>query len=143
FLTPQPLTVVSGIAAVGFADFNNDGRPDLATANFGSGTTGVSVLLDDRAPIAVSPSYASQQTYGTGSSPHSVVAADVNRDGKLDLVVADQNSGSVGVLLGNGNGTFQAEQSYATGTTPFSANVADLNGDGILDIIAGEFGGSY
>ena len=43
---------------------------------------------------------------------------DVNGDGKPDLVVANYNSNTVSVLLGNGNGTFQAQQTFATGADP-------------------------
>ena len=48
----------------------------------------------------------------------SVAVADVNGDGKPDLVVANQGSNTVSVLLGNGNGTFQAQQTFAAGPKP-------------------------
>ena len=48
----------------------------------------------------------------------SVAVADVNGDGKPDLVVANDSSDTVSVLLGNGDGTFQAQQTFATGTMP-------------------------
>ena len=47
-----------------------------------------------------------------------MVVADVNGDGKPDIVVPNANSNTVSVLLGNGNGTFQAQQTFATGTNP-------------------------
>jgi hypothetical protein len=53
----------------------------------------------------------------------------------LDLLVTNFYSSSVSVLLGNGNGTFQAQYTYATGTAPYSASVGDLNGDGKLDLV--------
>jgi hypothetical protein len=86
--------------------------------------------------------------FPTGGSPSQVVVADVNRDGKPDLVVdyADQNF--VGVLLNNGDGTFQAPRDFAVG--PFQAGnnstlggvpddkramvVADFTGNGVLDV---------
>jgi hypothetical protein len=75
-----------------------------------------------------------------GSSASSVAVADLNHDGKPDIVVAISGGGvngdgMVGVLLGNGNGTFQTAVTYDTGDTgSFSVAVADLNGDGKPDI---------
>jgi hypothetical protein len=78
----------------------------------------------------------------TGYNPYSVAIADVNGDGKLDLVVANENQikndpqGSVSVLLGKGNGTFHPAVNYSSGGQgAFSVSVADVNGDGKLDLI--------
>ena len=64
------------------------------------------------------------------------MAADFNGDGKLDLAVAYWIPGEVGILMGNGDGTFQAPTMYAAGD-PKSLAVADLNGDGKLDLVVG------
>lgn len=73
-------------------------------------------------------------TYNSGGYAMSVAAADVNRDGKPDLVVANQ-WGTVGVLLGNGDSTFQSAVTYpVVGYSPNSVAVADLNGDGKPDL---------
>ena len=72
---------------------------------------------------------------GAGVKPVSVVVADVNGDGKPDLIVSDAYSNNVGVLMGNGNGTFQAMQSFAAGMYSSSVAVADVNGDGKPDVI--------
>ena len=62
--------------------------------------------------------------------------ADFNGDGKPDIVVANcMYSDTVSVLLGNGNGTFQAQQTFATGDQPSSVAVGDVNGDGKPDIV--------
>jgi len=83
-----------------------------------------------------------------GSATTAAVVADVNRDGKPDLVVAIQNdpggdhltTGLVSVVLGNGDGTFGAPVTYDSGgNDPVSVAVADLNGDGAPDIIVGNF----
>ena len=50
---------------------------------------------------------------------HSVAAADVNGDNKTDIIVANENSATVSVLLNTGNGTFATQTTYATGTNPF------------------------
>jgi hypothetical protein len=74
--------------------------------------------------------------YDGGGSYPSIAVADVNGDGHLDLVVAYWNEGSVGVLLGKGDGTFQPVVKYNSGGTGApSVAVADLNGDGKPDIV--------
>ena len=71
---------------------------------------------------------------GVGTNPLAVVAGDFNRDGKLDLVVANSGSNNASVLLGNGDGTFLDATSYGVGSTPTSLAVADFNRDGKLDL---------
>ena len=56
--------------------------------------------------------------------------ADLNGDGKPDLVVGNRNANTVSILLGNGNGTFQAPVTLGAGKNRYSAAVADLTGDG-------------
>jgi hypothetical protein len=80
--------------------------------------------------------------YGPGGlEPRAVVVADVNADGKPDLVVANEcasytcTTGTVGVLVGNGNGTFQPAVAHSAGGLALSAAVADVNGDGKFDVV--------
>jgi hypothetical protein len=85
------------------------------------------------------------QSYAAGSlAVTSVAVGDFNGDGHLDLVVTNldpldpvlggQRSGTVSVLLGNGDGTFQTAQSYVAGSRPQFVAVGDFNGDGIPDL---------
>ncbi len=127
------------------ADVNDDGKPDLIVANTGDGT--VSVLLNTTVPGAATPSFATQQTFATGSSPRSVTAADVNGDGLPDLIVANLSDNMVSVLLnttapGATTPSFAIQQTFATGTQPFMVTAADINGDGRPDLIVGYLSGN-
>ena len=139
FLTAS--TFLSGgedASAMAVGDVNRDGVPDLVVANeCGSvGCGEVEVFLGNGdGTFRSGPSFATG-----GSGPTSVAIADVNRDGKPDVVVTNQYSndaptGAVSILLGNGDGTFQPAVSYSSGGTGTSSvAVGDLNGDGRLDL---------
>ena len=82
------------------ADYNRDGKPDIATANYGGNN--VSVMLgngDGTFQAAID-----QQSGGSG--PHDVTSGDLNGDGNPDLAVINGDSNNVSVLLGVGDGTF-------------------------------------
>jgi hypothetical protein len=116
------------------ADFNGDGKPDLALAN-GSGT--VSVLLGNG-----DGSFQPHVDYAAGPAADSLTAGDFNGDGKLDLVVVNNNSnqsGTISVLLGNGDGTFQSHVDYSVGTGPYSIAVGDFDRDGKLDLVVANY----
>jgi parallel beta-helix repeat protein len=118
-------------ASVAARDFNGDGIPDLAIANYGSGT--VTILLGTGngmfSPAANSPA-------AVGAEPSAVVAGDFNGDGVPDLAIANYGSGTVAILLGNGDGTFTlaSNSPLVVGSGPNSVVVGDFNGDGIADL---------
>src|SRR5262249_29082061 len=107
------------------ADFNGDGRPDVATANADYGT--LSVLLNDGFGNLRGPTNYSLVV------PESVAAGDVNHDGNIDLVTATNSAASVNVLLGNGLCAFGSAQQYATGGGTNDVVLADFNNEGNLD----------
>ena len=82
------------------ADFNGDGKLDLAIAD--SGDNAVAILLGNG-----DGTFRSFKEYSAGLGAAGSAAADFNGDGKLDLAVFDMGTGAVTILLGNGDGTFQ------------------------------------
>jgi hypothetical protein len=137
FAPEQTLGTGASPRAIVAADVNGDGIPDLVVANLGGRSIGV--LLSNG-----NGTFQPQRTFAVGtfqSYPTSVAVADINGDGKQDLIVAyDSFSGSVSVLLGNGNGTFQPQQVFPAGTNPYSVAVADVNGDNKQDIVVANNG---
>src|SRR5216684_1815090 len=79
-------------------------------------------------------SFVARRDFTAGYDPIFVAVGDFNGDGVPDLVVANEGSNNVSVLLGNGQGAFQAAQNFAAGTNPQSVAVGDFNGDGKLDL---------
>jgi archaellum component FlaF (FlaF/FlaG flagellin family) len=78
--------------------------------------------------------------YTTGTSPTAVALADLNGDGKLDVVSANAGNNSISVLINKGDGTFDAQVERATGEAPVALGLADLNGDKKPDIVTANSG---
>jgi hypothetical protein len=117
------------------ADFNGDGKLDLATgvANL---SVGLTILLGKG-----DGTFTLSQTSPVNLGVEGIVAGDLNHDGKIDLAVSAGNGG-VAVLLGNGDGTFQPPVVYPVSDTNYSIAAGDLNGDGNLDLAVAVFGGA-
>src|SRR5438445_7362816 len=85
--------------------------------------------------------FQSAVSYTVGTAPRAVASGDFNDDGKMDLAVANSGNPSVGddgnvsILLGNGDGTFQAASNITAGKNPFAIAAADFNGDGRADLV--------
>jgi hypothetical protein len=120
---------LSNSLAVG--DFNNDSQVDLVFTNCNEDY--VRVLLGNG-----NGSFTAQEMSSTGinSCPRGITVAEFNSDNNLDVVVVRPSYNNIGVLLGNGNGTFAAEITLSTGddSQPESVAVGDFNGDDYLDI---------
>src|SRR5579859_4938486 len=84
------------------------------------------------------PNFQPQQTFAAGSGPEAVAVADLNGDGKPDVVIANQKSNTISVLLGNGDGTLKPQITYAVGAAPHVVVINDVNGDGVPDLLIGD-----
>src|SRR6202521_4890219 len=88
--------------------------------------------------------FETRASFPASTYPYSVAVGDFNRDGKLDLAVADLCcGGNVAILLGNGDGTFKPAEYYAAGLAPASLVAADFNADGNLDLAVANFDSAY
>jgi uncharacterized membrane protein len=140
------------IGWVAIADVNGDKKPDLLVANYCATDCSfppvegsVGVLLGNG-----NGTFKAVKTYPSGGDGAvSVAVADLNKDGKPDLLVANcgplacgpgSPGGNVGVLIGNGNGTFKPVVNYPAANLPFNVVAADVNNDGKLDIVVSNWG---
>jgi hypothetical protein len=126
--------VGTGPRAVASADFNGDGKADLAVANSGVSN---SVLIDDGGFSVLlgngDGTFQPANSFTAGKNPIAIAASDFNRDGKADLAIID--STGVGVLLGNGDGTFGPVTYFPTANFPHSLAVSDFDNDNIPDLV--------
>ena len=141
FLSPVTFAGGAQPSSVKIADLNGDSLPDLAVADLGpgsdgTGASGATVLMQDPANPG---SFLAPVTYAAQNGTIHILVADMNGDGKPDLVTANVGpspTGSVSVLMHDPTrpGVFQAAQSFAGFGQPLAVAVADLNNDGIPDI---------
>ncbi len=128
----SPKMVASG-------DLDGDGKPDLAVVNGSSYT--VSIYRNTSTSGAIS--YEPKIDFTTGTNPNSVAIGDLDGDGLLDLVVANQNDHSLSVFKNTSTGStinFNNKVDFTTGTSPLSVALGDLDGDGKVDLIAANSG---
>ena len=126
FLPAAVYPIKNKAVFVAIGDFNGDGIPDIAASGEDPAGNGAdySILLGNG-----DGTFQRAHTY-SGGGAYGIAVADLNRDGKLDLVMD-----GVLVALGNGDGTFQKPILYAGPVSSYGLAVGDFNGDGKVDVV--------
>ena len=120
------------------ADFNSDGWADLATDDWQNNR--VTVVFNDKKGGFLSPGI----SFSVGKMPYQKLrAADLNKDGKADIVTTNFEGGNVSVLLADGKGGFREAPGspFDSNKQPFAIAIGDLNGDGNPDLVVGHYSG--
>ena len=128
-------TTGAGHSGVTTADFNGDGKADLATTHPNS--YDLSILIGDGLG-----GFAAATNIPVGGIQRAITSADFNGDYKMDIAITNDNTDNVSILLGDGSGGFSAATNFAVGTWPNSIVSADFNGDGIIDLATANRGSS-
>lgn len=124
-LSQRTAKVIFAVASLvlGASACAEDGAPSTSGAGASAGSGGTR------------PCYVSLDDAPTGSAPRALAATDLNGDGRIDLAVANEDSGTVSVLRNKGDGTFAAKVDHGTGSGPRSIAASDLDGDGSPDLV--------
>lgn len=132
----SPVPVPGGTLEMALADFNGDGRLDLASASHDS--FDIAVLLGNgRGGFDPAPGSPFAATAGGKPHTHGLAAVDANGDRRADLLAVNNEENSVAVLLGDGHGRFSraAGSPFKVGPSPYPLATGDVNSDGRLDIV--------
>lgn len=116
-----------------YGDFDNDGKIDLAVVDRLNNT----LSIYKNTSSATTISFAAKIDYITGSAPYNLNIGDLDGDGKLDIIVSNQNSNSVSIYKNTSSLnaiSFNSKIDFTTGTQPGAIAVADIDNDGKLDL---------
>lgn len=147
FGTPTELATGSNPEGVAIGDLDGDGKLDVVTANYQSGSVSVFLNIASSGSLSAS-SFASRLDVAAGPGATGVVLADVDGDGKLDVVVANLDANTISILRNKSTSgsltadSFDARVSFATGLNPIRIAVSDVDGAGRPDLAVSNFRGA-
>ncbi|MBL7859709.1 MAG: VCBS repeat-containing protein [Cyclobacteriaceae bacterium] len=132
-----PVSFTAGTSPSGIAsgDVDGDGKADLIISNSSSNT--ISVFRNTS--VSGTISFAAKVDFTTGTGPHNLAVADIDGDGKEDIIVPNSTAGTVSVIRNNstvGTISLAAKVDFTAGSNTIGIAVGDLNGDGKLDVIS-------
>jgi hypothetical protein len=145
-LTPHAALTSGGkaIRSVSLVDVTGDDSLDILALSYKANS--FSVFVNDESGLFTSTPTGTYTTGKAGTGPTSMVVADFNADGALDVAVSNAKRNSISVILGNGDGTFNTQQIQAwyapKGMGFFAIAAGDVNGDGRQDLVIGHEGSS-
>ncbi|MFL5742614.1 MAG: FG-GAP-like repeat-containing protein [Flavisolibacter sp.] len=134
FSSKTDFNTAPGPASLAVADFDQDGKTDVAISNQSSNS--VSVILNTSTSGTIS--FAPKLDFPVGRYPMGIMAGDIDQDGLPELLVANFSSNSVSILRNTStihSIGFAAKQDYNSSSGPYSVSLGDVNGDGQLDIV--------
>ena len=132
FAAPRPISIQGGGGIANFivtADFNRDGKADIAVSSDAATSHVVSVMLGRG-----DGTFSAAVTYAVGNGAFFQATGDFNGDGATDIVVTNTFDSRVAVLINKGDGTFAPAVNYSASAPPLGIAVADFNGDGKQDL---------
>lgn len=138
--TFQPYQRLGRNIALAVADLNGDGRDDFIFGNEALDRVTVQYSLPQTFEAAAGPGVWTQERSDGVLAPGAVNTADLNSDGRLDLVIANSGANNVLVYLGTSDGQFTAARSFFAGTNPTGLTIQDLNDDTRLDLVVANEG---
>ncbi|MFT3679245.1 MAG: FG-GAP-like repeat-containing protein [Ferruginibacter sp.] len=142
FYDKGDVTTGTGPFNVAAGDFDGDGRPDIVVVNNTANTISLHRSVSSIGVV----SFTGKQDMATGNNPSAVRVADIDADGKLDIVVANGGSNSISVYRNTGTAptifSFDSKIDFATGASPYSLAIADFDSDGKPDVATVNRGGA-
>ncbi len=134
FAPKNDLAAGNGPTSVAIMDLDGDGRPELIVTNGNAGTVSVFKNTSQSGSL----SFASKQDFNTGTNPQGVAVADLDGDGKPDLVIANGSASTISILQNNGSFgmiSFTPKIDFGTGGITLMVSIADMDGDGKPDLV--------